>query len=251
MDLFSAVFLGFVQGFTEFLPVSSSAHLTIMPKFFKLTEPSIAYNVALHIATGLAVIVYFGKTIINILLKDKLMIVYLLIGTIPAGFAGIFLEDFFESLFQANIFIGIFLIITGITLYLAEKINIKIESDKPITWFKSLFIGLFQAIAIMPGISRSGITTSAGLFLGIERKKAAQFSFLLSIPAIFGAGLLKAREINQIDFLPLIIGFLASFITGLIAIKIFMKLIENRQFKFFALYCLMLGTTVIILKDIL
>ena len=247
MTITSAIILGLVQGLTEFLPVSSSAHLIIIPSILNMQTPSVAFDVVLHLATALAVIVFFHKDILNIITKDHKMFLLLIIGTVPTGIMGLLFKDFFEAFFQQGLWIGLFLIITGIILWFAEHTEKESKPVKSMTWFDAIIIGTCQGCAILPGISRSGSTVAAGLFRGLPREFAAKFAFLLSIPAIMGAGLMKARDIASIPLIPSLIGFIFAFFSGLLAIKIFIELIKNKNLKYFSLYCLVLGLVIILI----
>lgn len=274
MDIIQALILGIVQGLTEFLPVSSSAHLVFMHSLTGV-EPSLAYDTLLHIGTLVAVVAYFWKDIIQMLksffsslvdipkgqflqgIKDdqfKKLAWFIIIGTIPAGLAGILLKDFFESLFSNVIAVGFFLIITGFLLWGSEMVSRKIvdkKSLKKMNIKEALIMGTAQAAAIAPGISRSGSTISAGLFLGLERELAARFSFLLSIPAILGAALVQTKDITSIldiSTVSALAGFLAAIITGYLAIKLMLKLVKERDLLIFAYYCWIVGPLAIILS---
>jgi undecaprenyl-diphosphatase len=179
---------------------------------------------------------------------------FILIGTIPAGLAGILLKDFFESLFSNVIAVGFFLIITGFLLWGSEMVSRKIvdkKSLKKMNIKEALIMGTAQAAAIAPGISRSGSTISAGLFLGLERELAARFSFLLSIPAILGAAMVQTKDITSIldiSTVAALAGFLAAIITGYLAIKLMLKLVKERDLLIFAYYCWIVGPLAIILS---
>lgn len=276
MDIIQALILGIVQGLTEFLPVSSSAHLVFVPYLIGTTS-SLAYDTLLHIGTLVAVVAYFWKDIINMvksffsslldipkgqfrkgLQEDqfKKLAWFVIIGTIPAGLAGILLKDFFEGLFSNITAVGFFLIITGFLLWGSEMMSRRISNKtslKEMSVKNSILIGIAQAFAIAPGISRSGATISAGLFLGIERELAARYSFLLSIPAILGAALVQAKDIGSlmdISSVAAIAGFIAAIISGYLAVKFMLKLIKERDLLPFAYYCWIIGPLAIILAFI-
>ncbi|WP_414469998.1 undecaprenyl-diphosphatase UppP [Methanobacterium sp. ACI-7] len=274
MDIIQAIILGIVQGLTEFLPVSSSAHLVFVPEILKV-QSSLAFDTLLHVGSLVAVIGYFWKDIINILksfassLMDiprgqfkeglredqfKKLAWFVIIGTIPAGLAGILLKDFFEGLFNNIPAVGFFLIVTGFLLWGSEKISKKVEDKRSLKKMNikdTLIIGTAQALAIAPGISRSGSTIAAGLYLGLERELAARYSFLLSIIAILGAALIQVKDISSLadeNIGVLIAGFLGAAISGYLAIKLLLKLIKERSLMIFAYYCWIIGAIALILS---
>lgn len=273
MDIIQAMIIGIVQGLTEFLPVSSSAHLVFTP-YLLGTESTLAFDTLLHIGTLVAVVVYFWNDLVHMfksfivsladltrgkfcdgLREDqfKKLAWMVIIGTIPAGLAGVFFKDFFEGLFTNIPAVGVFLIITGFLLYGSEMISRKTSSKaglKEMTIKNGLIIGVAQACAIAPGISRSGATISTGLFLGIERELAARFSFLLSIPAILGAALVQVHDISSlldVTTSVTVAGFVAAAMSSYIAIKVVLKLISERDLLIFAYYCWIVGPLAIIL----
>ncbi|HTX61730.1 MAG TPA: undecaprenyl-diphosphatase UppP [Methanobacterium sp.] len=274
MDILQAIIIGIAQGLTEFLPVSSSAHLVFVPQLLG-TQSSLAYDTILHIATLVAVVVYFWKDVVQMLwaffssisdilhgefkngLKQdnyKKLAWMVIIGTIPAGLAGILFKDFFEGLFSNIPIVGFFLLITGVLLYTSEMVSRKAihkNNIKEMTLKNSLIIGVAQAFSIAPGISRSGATISTGLYLGLERELAARFSFLLSIPAILGAALVQTKDISSIvdvNTMAVVAGFIAAVVTGYLAIKIVIKLISERDLLIFAYYCWIVGALTLILS---
>lgn len=245
MTLFSAILLGIIQGFTEFLPISSSAHLVLAQNFIpNFTQPGIFFDVILHTGTLFGVTWYFRKKLLTISPK---MIGLLLLGTIPAALAGILFEDIFVAMFGDVKSIGWQLIVSGILCFLidravAKRTNIKI--------LDALLIGIAQAVAIIPGISRSGATIYAATKRGIARSEAAEFSFLLSIPAIAGATILqfvKHGAVDSLDYSFYVAGFIASFIFGILSITVLLRLLKTKQFKIFGVYCVILGIIVAII----
>ena len=274
MDIIQAIIIGIAQGLTEFLPVSSSAHLVFVPHLLG-TESSLAFDTILHIGTLVAVVVYFWKDLVKMFraffaslldivhrrfkqgLKEdkyKKLAWLVIIGTIPAGLAGILFKDLFEGLFTNIPVVGFFLLITGALLYTSEMVSRKVEDKrgiKNLSTKDALIIGFAQACAIAPGISRSGATISTGLFLGLNRELAARYSFLLSIPAILGAALVQAKDISSvldISTAATVAGFIAAAITGYLAIKIVLKLISERDLLIFAYYCWIVGALALILS---
>ena len=266
MDIFYSILAGIIQGLTEFLPISSSGHLVIVHDFLKFDFiDNLAFDVVLHLGTLVALIVFFFADILKYLiaffeslvawnLKNNLnqrLAWYLFIATLPAAIVGYFLEDRIEMVFRSPFLVALMLIIFGVILYLADKFFFKLKTINELSLANSLTIGLFQAIALIPGVSRSGITIIAGLSQKLKRKDAARFSFLLAVPIIFGAGLKKTIDlisgsaISSADFLALILGFLSSAVTGYFCIKYFLKFLENHSLKIFAWYRIVLGLLII------
>jgi len=258
MDVITAVILGIIQGLTEFLPVSSSGHLEIAKTILGegwVGKESLLMTVVLHFATALSTIIIFRKDLVEIfggLLQFKnnesfQFSLKIVISMIPAALVGLFFNDQIESLFGGELtLVGSMLLITGLLLFLADKAK---SSAKQVGIKGAILVGLSQAIAILPGISRSGATISTAVILGIDKEKAARFSFLMVVPLIFGK---MAKDILSGDiqyesatFLPLIIGFFAAFFTGMIACKWMIKLVKRSQLKYFAYYCFAIGAIVI------
>lgn len=249
MELINQIILSIVQGITEFIPVSSSGHLAILQNF--LGEVDVNFDIFLHLATILAILTYFHKDIteivkdvINLKTKSKKFkfAVYLIIASIPAGIFGYLLKDSINSIFSNLFFIALGFITTGMFLFAASLI----EKNKTPGLKNTFIIGLAQALAIIPGISRSGSTVSTGILLGINKTNAIKFSFLLSIPAIIGASLLKVDHLT-FSFLILIPFFLA-FLTGVLSIHIFIKKIKQKNLKYFAYYCWIIALIILIVK---
>ncbi len=259
-EIFKNILLGIIQGLSEFLPISSSGHLELAKVIFDSNynpEESMMVTVVLHVATSLSTIVVFRKDIAEIfngLFQFKWnaevqFTVKIMISMIPAAFVGLVFKDFIEQiLFGNNILVkvGGCLILTALLLMLADKAK---STSKGVGYFDALIIGVSQAIAIMPGISRSGSTISTSVLLGIDRKKAARFSFLMAVPLILAA---QAKDVldgdlslGNIDLTALIAGFIAAFITGLIACNWMIKLIQRSQLKYFSYYCLVAGSVAI------
>lgn len=244
------LFLGIVQGLTEFLPVSSSGHLVIFQSLLHVPF-NLAFDTVVHLATALAATLYFRRDIIELFTKNRKMLWLLLLATFITGVIGIAFKDNFEALFSSVKVVGGFLILTGVVILLGEwwgKGGRKIEA---MNFRDALLIGLAQGAAIAPGLSRSGTTISVSLARDLDRGLAARFSFLLSIPAILGAGLLQSKNIMKageigVGFWPLLIGFLAAFISGLIAIRIFMGMIQKMSIRPFAYYCFLIGIIVLL-----
>lgn len=235
MNIIQAGFLGILQGLTEFLPVSSSGHLviaqSIMPDF---VQPGVLFDVMLHAGTLLAVLLYFRKTLVSL---DRNYLLLIIIGSLPALVIGLLFQDFFEGLFSGTLVVGFALLVTSGVNYLTDKAK-KRKFD--FNYLDSFLVGIAQAIAIVPGISRSGSTIFAATGLGIDRKKAAEFSFILSMPAIFGASILQLTkyysDVNG-SFTAYFIGFIFASVTGYFAISLVIKTLLSKRFIFFAVYC--------------
>ncbi len=263
MELFQAFILGMVQGLGEFLPISSSAHLILTPWLFGWPDQGLAFDVALHWGTLLAVVTYFYKDIwllakgfIHSLIpstRDFQSNTYqklswlIVVATIPAAIVGKLLESEVETAFRNPLLIAATLSVVGVVLLLADKYGDKVKTLSDAKWVNALFIGIGQALAIVPGISRSGATITAGLLQGFTRQDAAKFSFLMSVPIILGAGVLKLPEIAGIEnHAQLIVGFISSTVFGFLAIKYMLKYISNRSFAIFTWYRLILAAVIVI-----
>ena len=259
MEILNAIILGIIQGLTEFLPVSSSGHLEITKALLgeeKVAAESLLMTVVLHSATALSTIIIFRKDILEIfngLLQFKnndsfRFSLKIIASMIPATIVGIFFNTEIEALFDGGlILVGSMLLITGLLLFLADKSK---SSEKSVGLKDSILIGITQAIAILPGISRSGATISTAVLLGIDKEKSARFSFLMVVPLILGKMLkdILSGEISTHDtnFLSLIIGFCFAFITGIIACKWMIRLVKNSKLTYFAYYCFAIGGIVVI-----
>ncbi len=247
MTLSDAIILGIIQGITEFLPISSSGHLVLGQELLGVNMPGNVFEVVTHIGTLLSVIFVFWKELAAILrsiqsLDTQKYIVYLLIGTLPAVIVGLGGKDIISSLFDSIYLVAGALIFTGIVLLGTQKLR---EKRERLNGKKGIVIGMAQALAIIPGISRSGLTISTSLALGLPGKEAAKFSFLLAIPAISGAGLLTALDMEPGTFsipLPqLSAAFVSSFTVGYISLKWLLGLLESGKFHRFGYYCITVG----------
>jgi undecaprenyl-diphosphatase len=251
MDIFQAIILGIVQGITEWLPVSSSGHLVLAQTLLGITQPLI-FDIMLHIGSLLVVFVFFWKEIKELILgvikfeKEQLnLLLFIILATIPIALIGYFLKDFVDAAFHSLLAVGIGLIFTALLLFLSKYPK---KKEGKLTWFKSLIIGLFQGIAILPGVSRSGSTISSGMFLGIKKENVARFSFLIFIPAILGAAVLELGSFGAVDNITaMIIGTIVSAVVGFFSLKLLMNIIKKDKFSWFSLYCLLLGIIVIII----
>lgn len=259
MSLIEAIILGIIQGLTEFLPVSSSGHLELTKAILgdtSVPEESLLMTVVLHAATAFSTIVIFRKEIAELLaglfqFKNNEQFQYslkIVLSMIPAAAAGVLLEDQIDQLFGGQILlVGAMLLVTGSLLFLADKAK---STMKPVGFKAALIVGISQAIAILPGISRSGATISTSVLLGIDRERAARFSFLMVVPLILGK---MAKDIlsgdlaaAQTDTTLLIVGFVAAFLAGLVACKWMIALVKRSQLTYFSIYCFVVGIGAII-----
>ena len=259
MDYTSALILGIVQGITEFLPVSSSGHLILARELFGLNSDfGLAVDAVLQLATILAVAIYFyrdflaltkssvrwvlGKTFPR---DDRVMITAIVLGTIPVAVFGLLLEDLMETVFRNTSLVMMTLVAGSILFLFAERVA---TQDKELTVRKGVLIGLFQVLALVPGVSRSGSTISGGLILGMDRIKAAKFSFLLAFPIIFGSGMKKLLDLQEVGALralgaPLVLSFLTSFVVGLLSIHFLLRFLRQHSLKTFAVYRVVLAAS--------
>lgn len=250
--MLEAIILGIVQGITEFLPVSSTAHLIIIPELFGWygTVNTLTFDIALHTGTLLAVLVFFGRDWARIILYERRLLIFIIIATIPAGLSGILLEEVVENHLRNPHIIVISLSLISVFMLVTDRLSGK-KSLKHLTLLDCLFIGLFQTIALIPGVSRSGITIGAGFLRGLKRKDSAKFSFLLSIPVIAGASLIGLKKVIQkpynIDYEIFLSGVLSSFIAGLIAIGFLMKYLERHRIDIFVYYRIGLAVLILLL----
>lgn len=265
LDFFKAVFLGVLQGLTEFLPISSSAHLRIFPELFGWGDPGAAFTAVIQIGTEIAVLLYFRKDIWRIgkawLLSifraeyrgtlDARMGWFIIVGSLPIVILGILLKSLIEDHFRNLWVIGTTLIVLGIILGIADRVSANNKSIKQLTLRDGVFMGLAQAAALVPGVSRSGATISMGRFLGYEREAATRYAFLLAIPAVIGAGLFELKEIpnghNSYGWGPTLTATVVSFIVGYAAIAWLLRYVSTNSYLPFVIYRVMLGGGVLAL----
>ncbi len=248
-ELFRAIVLGVVQGLTEFLPVSSSGHLELAKWILQddsLAAESMLMTVTLHAATALATLMVFRKDVAEILSdlfkfswnEGTRFSALILVSMIPAAVVGVLFDDILEALFNRQILlVALMLILTGLLLFLADRAK---DTDKPVSWKEAVLVGIAQAVAILPGISRSGATISTSVLLGVDRSKAARFSFLMVVPLILGKmakDLLDGQFTGDTDMVALGVGFVAAFTTGIAACVWMIKLVKKAELKWFAYYC--------------
>jgi undecaprenyl-diphosphatase len=262
MNMFYAILLGLLQGATEFLPISSSGHLVLAEYFLGLEEVELSFDVALHLGTLLAILAYFRRDFLLmaralLFARDldeegifyRKLAVYIVLATIPGVLAGLFLNDLVETLFRQPVLVATTLGLFGLLLIWAERAGKRQRDIGRLGLADALIIGASQALAIVPGVSRSGITMTAGLFIGFNREAAARFSFMLSAPIIFGAGVYHVPEIIQQGGVPgqfgfYLAGFLSAALSGYVFIAWLLKFIRTRSFDIFAYYRLGLAFTV-------
>ncbi|MBQ2502565.1 MAG: undecaprenyl-diphosphate phosphatase [Bacteroidales bacterium] len=258
MNWWQALILGLVQGLTEFLPVSSSGHLVIFRELLGAEAPSdLVFEITVHVATALATIVVFRKQILDLLqglFKFKYneqtdFIAKLVVSMIPVAIVGFFFKDKVEELFSSLLVVGCALMVTALLLFLSDRVKARKEG-KEITFGQALVMGLGQAVAVIPGLSRSGTTISAGLLSGASRNKVAEFSFLMVLVPILGEAFLDLvggdLAASSISIAPLLLGFVSAFFSGLFACKAMIALVKKAGLKWFALYCAIVGLIVII-----
>jgi len=248
VTLLAVIVLAVIQGLTEFLPVSSSGHLALAGMIMNVPEGDMTFEIVVHLGTLMAVLAVYRKDLTELVSglfrkqRESLVLAGLLIiGSIPAALAGFFLSDSIERAFNSPVLVSVMLLVTGCVLFSTRFIRSG-NRDNP-TVAGSFIVGISQAMALLPGISRSGFTISTGLFKGIKREKAARFSFMLSIPAIAGAAVLKLGDAGSsgIDFSLMITGFAISALTGYLALRLLLKFLRDGRFSMFAWYCWLLG----------
>ncbi|MBN2800810.1 MAG: undecaprenyl-diphosphate phosphatase [Deltaproteobacteria bacterium] len=244
------LFLGIIQGLTEFLPVSSSGHLVLLQQFFEVGEDEVLFDLVLHLGTLLPVLLFYRTDVIAVL-RDPLagegpfwrrqgvrMLSLVFLASLPTAIIGLAFEDLFEVLFATPAALSVTFAITGVLLFASGRFLGGTTTLDTMTWRQAVLLGLAQGLAITPGISRSGTTISVALMLGLNRELAARFSFLMSVPAILGAVLLKARhaDFSAVDTLQFGAGGLAAMVSGYLALAVLVRLVQGGQFKHFAWY---------------
>jgi undecaprenyl-diphosphatase len=265
MTLFQAIVLGFLQGVGEFLPISSSAHLILFPWFAHWEDPGLAFDVVLHLGTLVAVLIYFFQDLVQIVRaglesvierkigfdRNRLLFWLLVFGTIPGGISGVLFNHAAESSLRAPLLIAISLSFVGFLMYWIDGKYPSLRGSDDLSFKDAWWIGIAQAFAVIPGVSRSGATITMGRLLSLNRESAARFSFLLSVPIILAAGIFEGRkllEAGHIDLAPsyLVGGFLSSMVCGLIAIAVLMRYVRTADLGIFAWYRVILAAAVVI-----
>ncbi|MCH7589245.1 MAG: undecaprenyl-diphosphatase UppP [Chloroflexi bacterium] len=272
MSIIQALILGIVQGLTEFLPISSSGHLVLVPWLFGWeleAQSAFVFNVLVQLGTMLAVIAYFSKDLVRMFIvslrsirertalqnAESRFTLFILLSTAPAIVAGLLLKSSVKEAFSNPIAVSIFLIITAAILFASERLKVKRKELTDLTAADALWIGVFQGFALFPGLSRSGVTISAGIGRGFEREDAARFSFLMALPVMFGAGaialvdLFALPEISS-QIAPLVTGFLTAALVGYLSISWLMSFLVRRGLNFFSAYCFFLGISVLLMGQI-
>ena len=260
MTVFQAIVLGLVQGLAEFLPISSSAHLALTPWLFGWEAPGLAFDVALHIGTIVAVIWYFRRQWVELLRAawqlartrrattvEQQRVVLLVVATIPAVIGGLLLEDYAETVFRAPIITAVMLILLGVVLWAVDRFAPQRRELAELRWTDALLIGLAQTVALVPGVSRSGSTITMGRALRLDRQAAAVFSFLMSLPITVGAAIVKVPDaIAQSGVtMPLVAGIVASAASGWLAISVLLRYVATNNYTLFAVYRVLLGAVVL------
>ncbi len=252
MNLIQSLILGIVQGVTEFIPVSSSGHLVLLQRLFGLTEGSLTFTIFVHFGTLIAVFIVYYRDIIAIIKKPWAKLPLLLLaGAAVTGVVGIAFKEFFRTVFASGQTVGINFLITGTVLYFVDRYRDGLKNIDGMSYFDAVVIGLMQAFAIMPAVSRSGMTISGSLLRGMDRKEAARFSFLLSIPAILGASAMEAKDMlsngleTSLGVLPLVIGTISAAIAGYFAIQYMLRVLTSGSLRVFSYYVFALGTLVL------
>lgn len=258
MEIWQAIILGAVQGFAEFLPVSSSGHLIMMQRLLGVSEDGgLFFDVMLHIGTLIPVFVVFYKDILALFKKPFNKMLLLIIATIPAALTGVLLGDVVESAFYggdllASILLACTFLLTATELFVSEIVSKKQQKTLPLGYKSAIAMGLAQSIAIVPGLSRSGTVISAGCYSKVERGENASFAFLMSIPVILGAALISGLKVLKegivVDVLPLVFGVVTAMVTGYIAIKVMLGVIKKANYKWFSLYLVIMALVSVISK---
>lgn len=262
MSVVQAIVLGILQGFAEFLPISSSAHLALAPWVLGWPQPGLAFDASLHIGTLAAVLVYFRRQWLALLAAawrivtrmrrggpEERQVVYLVIATIPGGIAGLLLDDYAETIFRGPALIAAMLILMGIVLWAVDRSAKATKTLDEVRWTDALLLGLAQVLALVPGVSRSGSTMTAGRALGLSRESAATFSFLMSMPITAAAAAFKLPDALSTTgvAVPLIAGVVAAALSAWVAIAVLLRYLARHSFGVFALYRLLLGAAVLAL----
>ncbi len=258
MSLIEAIILGVLQGLTEFLPVSSSGHIELGKALFGIEmKEGLLFTIVLHFATAISTILVFWKDIIHLLKgifqfkwnEELRFALFVALSMIPAAVVGLSMKDWIDQFFDSNVqFVSIMLLLTGLILFASDRV---VDTRKDISGVRALIIGLVQAVAILPGISRSGSTIGASILLNMDRSKAARFSFLMVLPLIFGAMASEIKDFLEmsavdraamdLEILPTVVGFIAALISGVLACQWMIRLVKKSKLRYFSYYCWLIG----------
>lgn len=260
MQTIQGIILGLIQGLTEFLPVSSSGHLVLFQNLFKMEGATQAFSILLHLGTLIAVFIYYWKDIFE-LIKNPFQrtTVLLIAGTIPTVIMALLFNDTFDNIFGSGKFIGFNFILTSLILLYADRAVVGRKKVINMSIFDALVVGTMQGLAILPAVSRSGMTVSACLYRGMNKENATKFSFLLSIPAILGGAVLTLKDmitgevtlVEDFGFLPMFLGFITAAVSGYFAIRFMVEVIRRGKLRWFSIYTFVLGTILIVDQFIL
>jgi len=252
MNILQAIILGIIQGLTEFLPISSSGHLVLFQKIFGINEPTLIFDTMVHVGTLVAVVAVFWGDIAALLRKPFQKLTWLIIaGTIPTGIIGVLFSDYFEAMFENAKTLGFEFIATGVIILFAERLGRGRKGVRETSYLDAAFIGVMQGAAIMPAISRSGLTIAGSLFRDLDRDFAAKFSFLLSIPAILGAAVFQAKDIFEagaaaVNIPAIAAGTVAAAVAGYASVKLMIGILRKGSLKVFSYYVFALGALIIL-----
>lgn len=264
VQIFQAAILGIVQGVTEFFPISSSGHLIVIPKILGWSGVvnSLGFDVAVHLGTAVALIIFFWRDWVRLIVSfiasvprgfkgifsdpDARLLILLIVGSIPAAIVGVLFKDTIETAFRSALLVGVTTIVFGIVLWFADSFKAAQKKISQVGWVDSIVVGVAQAISLVPGVSRSGITISASRYQKLDRISAVRFSFLLSTPAVLGAGLLSAKDFQGGANFPVFLsGFIFATVTGILAIKFLIGFIQKHSFNIFVAYRVLFGVFLI------
>jgi len=254
-QLFQALIYGLVQGITEFLPISSTAHLILLPYFFHWQDPGLTFDIFLHLGTLIAIIIFFAKDWVGIFKNKHKLLGLIVVACIPAAILGYIFEGKIETSLRSPLLIAGTLAAFGLVIYLVDSLMKHTQKLKDMNYLQSILIGFGQSLALIPGISRSGATMTAGIALGFKRKTAAKFSFLIATPIMLGATIFKAKDLasipvtnwfNGFGIIAAVAGFIVALISGYLAIKYLLKYLERGSFTPFVIYRIILAIIIVI-----
>ncbi|MDP6457093.1 MAG: undecaprenyl-diphosphate phosphatase [Candidatus Marinimicrobia bacterium] len=252
MNALDATILGALQGVTEFLPISSSGHLVLMEELLKVSQPGLVFEVTVHMGTLMSILTVFWQDLKNLLSdlstrENRMMIIYIILATIPIAVVGLVFKPEIEQSFHNLQLVGLSLLVTATALIVTKWVG---KEQTEVDGKRAIIIGIAQSLALIPGISRSGITIASGLIAGLKRREAARFSFLIAIPALIGSGLLTLPDLalsgaNGIPAMVLLTGLVTSFVVGIIVLKLLLGILEKGRLYYFGFYCLIVGGIVL------